>query len=316
MSKRPSPYTGLLFSLLSLLLVLGGTFTALHENRSALAPHPSPTQSLLTFPSPVLLTPGADTPTPETLLPTATVPPPASCPPPAGWIGVTVQSGETLESLAQEYGISVPALKDANCLRGKSIPAGALLYVPPAPDASPTQPAAAQCGPPPGWVFYTVQPGENLFRIGLAFGVEVSTLQWANCLGNSTYIRAGQRLYVPNVPTRTPLPLTATFTAAPAPTSTPTLTTIPPTPTWTPPATSTASPGTPVPTFTPTPSETISPTAETPTPTAAATTPPPTFTPTATPTPTQGTATLAPTSTSTWTPTPSPTLVILPTPTP
>ncbi len=309
MPKRDSPLPAVFFAALSVALVLGSAYAALHENRIRQAE--APTAPPPTFPAPVLLTPGQPTPSPPA--PSATPQPPASCLPPAGWVAVTVQTGETLEGLAQQYQTSAQALAEANCLRSERVPAGALLYVP---VAAPTPPAA-QCGPPPGWVFYTVQPGENLFRIGLAFGVNVTTLQAANCMGASTSIRAGQRLYVPNVPTRTVQPATATptetFTATPSATA--------------PPAASSTATFTPTPSATPTlPSATPTDTPATPagatsTPTPAAATPTPTSAPSATPTapaatPTPGTPTGTPASTPTWTPTPSPTPFLLPTATP
>ncbi len=311
-TQRFSPLFGILLAAISVLLVLGGAYTSLQENRPASAQpaHPTPT---LSFPTPLLLTPGQPTPTRVMPPPTATIPPPAACPPPAGWIAITVQSGETLDSLAVQYGTDLQTLKTANCLSGQSLPVGAILYVP----APPTTPVI-QCGPPPGWVFYTVQPGENLFRIGLAFGVSVTTLQQANCLGNDTAIRAGQRLYVPNVPTITPAlaSQTPTFTVSPSPT--PYAATATPTFPFTPSPTST--PPSPVPTN-PSASPTLSPTAAITTTRTATVTPIPptaTFTPSPSPSPTSpaGTPTLIPTSTSTWTPTPTPTLLLLPTPTP
>ncbi len=68
------------------------------------------------------------------------------------------------------------------------------------------------CGPPRGWVLYTVEAGDSLFRLSQKFNVTISELQRANCL-TGTNIRAGQQLYVPFVPTPTP-----TFTATPSPT--------------------------------------------------------------------------------------------------
>jgi LysM repeat protein len=66
---------------------------------------------------------------------------------------------------------------------------------PPTPTLSP-QPTLA-CPPPQGWVAYEVQPNDNLFRLGLAYGVTVRDLQAANCLGDSVMIEIGQTLYVP-----------------------------------------------------------------------------------------------------------------------
>ena len=62
--------------------------------------------------------------------------------------------------------------------------------------------------------------------------LSVAELQFANCLGNSTLIRAGTRIFVPNVPTRTPttaptrpVPTTSRPSNTPSemPTSTPTI---------------------------------------------------------------------------------------------
>lgn len=60
------------------------------------------------------------------------------------------------------------------------------------------------CGPPEGWVQYTVQSGDNLYRISLKFNITVDELKQANCLGSSTVIVVGEKIYVPNTPTSTP----------------------------------------------------------------------------------------------------------------
>lgn len=44
--------------------------------------------------------------------------------------------------------------------------------------------------------YHTVQPGENLFRIGLRYGLTVTTLQSMNGLVNPNWIWAGQSLCV------------------------------------------------------------------------------------------------------------------------
>jgi spore germination protein len=53
---------------------------------------------------------------------------------------------------------------------------------------------------------YIVRPGDTLFRIALSYNISSPQLQRANCMGSSTTIYTGQRLWVPNVPTRTPVP--------------------------------------------------------------------------------------------------------------
>jgi len=96
--------------------------------------------------------------------------------------------------------------------------------LPPLSSPSPTQ----ICTLPPGWVIYTVQSGDTLFMIGKATGTTIAQLQQANCLGTSTQIISGQKLFVPKLPeiptatnpVETPFP-SATFTSTPvAPTST------------------------------------------------------------------------------------------------
>lgn len=85
----------------------------------------------------------------------------------------------------------------------------------------PTAPSI-QCYTPASWVAYIVQPGENLYRIGLKFRIDTITLQKGNCMGTSTTIIAGQHLWVPNVATSTP-ETTSTSTPKPGFTPEPTL---------------------------------------------------------------------------------------------
>ncbi len=51
---------------------------------------------------------------------------------------------------------------------------------------------------------HVVQPGENLFRIGLRYGVTVNALVAANALGNANHIWVGQRLIIPSGNTPAP----------------------------------------------------------------------------------------------------------------
>jgi LysM repeat protein len=122
----------------------------------------------------------------------------------------------------------------------------------PTSEASATIPSTqiALCGPPPGWVIYTVQPGDTLYRLSRSVGVSIAEIQWANCLGNSTTIRNGQQLFLPRIPPPPVLP-----TTPPPPVFIPTVT---PLPTESP--TATAPPATPVPTETLTMEPTLPPT--------------------------------------------------------
>ena len=216
-----------------------------------------------------------------------------SCAFPEGWFRITVQLGDTIDSLASASGTTSEMLIQANCLVINDLIPGMVLYAPQPPTAT----LEETCGPPPGWVYYTIQYGDTLFSISQMVGVSVFDLQLANCMVGQTNIRAGRRLHVPFVPARvrTPTPTqisTATSTHTQVPTPTPSQIT-PPTRTPTQLMTPTR---TPTPTLTPTPEDTL-----TPTPTATDT-----ATPTETPTATS-TATMTPTEVPTLTPTETPT---------
>jgi LysM repeat protein len=221
-------FLGLLAALGSSVLVLAATSLALLESGVELAQ--APTATIVTQ-SPALrpLLPEEATPTPVPA--TAT----SACPYPAGWVIYTIVPGDTLEMLAQEWGTTAVILYEGNCLPSQSLVAGTNLYHPVPPTVTSTgtatetaaatsssestytvTPTRVLCGPPAGWITYLVKPGDNLFRLGLAYGVTVERLMSANCL-SSEDIRAGQRLYVPNVPTRVPSPTPKT----PAPTEPP-----------------------------------------------------------------------------------------------
>lgn len=144
--------------------------------------------------------------------------PPPNCPPPSGAIAVEVRPGDTLESLAEAYETTVAALMQANCMVFTTLQPGMILYIPPTTVAIVViHPSATAypCGAPWGWVTYIVQSGDTLSSLSRAFGVSISELQNANCLGSSVLIYAGQALNVPNVPTLTPLATTIYWTVTP-----------------------------------------------------------------------------------------------------
>lgn len=234
---------GLLIAFVSIFLVLGALSMASAEGLLLATPTQAPTA---TMGIPVA---GEDTPTPH---PTATPIPPTQCPPPKGWEPIAIQEGDTLDTFAALYGLPKADIIAANCLISETLLPGSNLYVPPLPtptntpkppqeqpvsQATATQvlPTVRTCGMPSGWTTYTVKSGDNLFRLSLAFGTTVARLMDVNCLP-STYIQAGQVIFVPNVATQTPQ-RTATFTKVP-PTNTarpPTNTPVPPTNTAAPP---------------------------------------------------------------------------------
>ncbi len=102
---------------------------------------------------------------------------------PPGPIVHMVQPGETLFSIAQQYGTTVWAIRTANNLAGYTIRAYTALFIP----------TTAQ----PGAIIHIVQAGETLYSIANRYGTTVPLLMLAN--GLRTYeIRVYQRLYVPS----------------------------------------------------------------------------------------------------------------------
>ncbi len=192
---------GILIGILSLVVVIGGSSLALAEGYIGLPPTPTQTASATSpFPPTPTVSGPAIEPSP-TIVPTLTNTPvpPTTCPPPSGWVLVTIQVGDTLQSLAARYRTTPELLAAANCLFSTELLPGYGMYVPP---TAPTVPPVA-CGAPPGWIQYTVQPGDNLYQISLRYGITVPQLKQANCL-TSDIINVGQKLWVPNVPTITP----------------------------------------------------------------------------------------------------------------
>ena len=266
---------GLLLAAFSAAMVIGGISLALAESyvpvvptdtatqaAPPLFPTATPTSQALAFTTETIASAPTISPTS-----TQTIAPPTSCPPPSGWVAITVQPGETLLTLAARYKTTREQLLAANCLFSDNLPVGSILYVPPVPTNTPVP-----CGPPPGWIRYIVQPGNTLYSLSQAYGTSLSQLQFANCMAVNQYsLVTGQTIWVPNVATRTPratatatltpvviifpsvtgiVPATSTPTAPPTSTNVPTVTIVTNVPTGTPTGTATAT-SSPPPTATP-----------------------------------------------------------------
>jgi lipoprotein-anchoring transpeptidase ErfK/SrfK len=114
-----------------------------------------------------------------------------------GWITHVVAPGEDVFSIAARYGASVPAIMLANKLSGLDLTVGQKLVIPPATPAN-SFPAAQNPTVQEGATIHTVVSGENLFRIGLRYGVSAQAIAWANGLNNVNRVYVGQRLVIPN----------------------------------------------------------------------------------------------------------------------
>ncbi|MCE9647861.1 MAG: LysM peptidoglycan-binding domain-containing protein [Chloroflexi bacterium] len=110
----------------------------------------------------------------------------------------TVQSGDSLGSIAKACGTSVAALKLANPKLGQYIYAGQTLALP-----------GAYWDNNNGYATYVVAKGDTLKSLAARFGTSMDTLGTLNSLTNYNLIYEGQRLTVPSgaaVPVPPPSP--------------------------------------------------------------------------------------------------------------
>ncbi len=133
-----------------------------------------------------------------------------------------VESGETLWSISQKYGIRLSALKSKNRIRKDAdLRAGMILNLkeprkrgeeipmyqepvpaspspvasPPQVTESPNQPKESTA-PKAKESFHTVRAGETLFSISKSYGLSVEELKQLNGIGNQNLITVGQKLRI------------------------------------------------------------------------------------------------------------------------
>ena len=121
-----------------------------------------------------------------------------------------VRFGETLSSIAVRYGTSIFSMMQINGIRNANlIYAGMTLRVPC---------SGTNYLPPCSSTIYIVQPGDDLFRIGLRYGVGYYALASYNGLRNPNQIFAGMRLLIPCSNRYSPGPYpTPIYTTPPTP---------------------------------------------------------------------------------------------------
>ena len=110
----------------------------------------------------------------------------------------TVAAGENLYRIGLKYGMSWVVLAQYNNIPNPNrIYVGQVLQIPGG-QPPPSQPPPSQPPPQsPEYTSYVVKPGDNLYRIGLAFGVSWVDIAAANGIVNPNYIYAGQVLKIP-----------------------------------------------------------------------------------------------------------------------
>jgi LysM repeat protein len=123
----------------------------------------------------------------------------------------TVRRGDTLYSIARRYSSTVQAIAQASGIANPAlIRVGQVLCIPTGPTL-----------PPPSGSHYTVQRGDNLYRIARRFGTTVSAIVAANNISNPSLIYRGQVLLIPGPgyvpPTPSPGPTPAPTPQPPSP---------------------------------------------------------------------------------------------------
>ena len=103
-----------------------------------------------------------------------------------------VRRGETLSSIAQQHGVSLQALAQANGIRNRNrIYVGQRLVIPGRGSVNPSQPATSGGG------VYVVRRGDTLSAIARRYGVTLAALMSQNGIRNANRIYIGQRLAIP-----------------------------------------------------------------------------------------------------------------------
>jgi LysM repeat protein len=139
-----------------------------------------------------------------------------TCTKPSGWVNYTIQRGDTLSSIAARYGVSIGALKQANCLTSNTIYAGDTIwvpyYLPPSPTARPRPTSTRSPSRTP-----TLAPtGES------------PTLT-PTATGSATPGGSATPTFTPEPTSGTPVPTPLPTSGTPVETAVPTETTAPPT---------------------------------------------------------------------------------------
>ena len=149
---------------------------------------------------------------------------PAPPPPSWSWDGgtaITVEPGETLETISRRHNVPVAVIMQANHITSPGaihpgehlvIPkyrAPATAMAPPEPRVVSTVPAAPRSEPrpepaaepraalTPGEGIHVVVPGETLHSIARVYGKPVQVIAKANNIAPDTMVRVGQRLVIP-----------------------------------------------------------------------------------------------------------------------
>ncbi len=110
-----------------------------------------------------------------------------------------VQPGDTLASIAIEYGTDVDTLRRINNLTSDALLVGQPLYVPVIEGVV----APGLPSPTPGPVAYVIQPGDTLTGIAIKFGVDPIAIQERNNLLDPDNLTVGATIIIPGAQPQT-----------------------------------------------------------------------------------------------------------------
>lgn len=108
-------------------------------------------------------------------------------------IQYTVSSGDTLYSIAENFGVTADTLRQLNYLQGDSIQANQVLRVPLLEGYT----AEGRPTPTPEPLFHVVTAGETLYGIAVQYGIEPTSIIAANNIADQNGIFVGQSLRIP-----------------------------------------------------------------------------------------------------------------------
>ncbi|MFV1858701.1 MAG: LysM peptidoglycan-binding domain-containing protein [Anaerolineales bacterium] len=141
---------------------------------------------------------------------------PSETPTPEGPLTYVVEEGDSLASIADQFGVTIDQLIAANNLVDpNNIGVGSQLIIPD-PDADlPTETPLPETLVPGSTIEYVVRSGDSLLAIAVRFNSTVESITEANDLDPADVLFVGLRLIisvniVTPVPTDTPSPFTAT----------------------------------------------------------------------------------------------------------
>jgi len=122
--------------------------------------------------------------------------------PPEGWTLYTINAGDSFHGLAERFGEKVDTIIQVNCLPHGQITVGQQIFLP---NRAQSHAMVDECGAPPGWVQYVVQPGDTLQKLSFQQGTSMHRLFQANCLENK-FLIVGRKLFIPPAPHPKPIP--------------------------------------------------------------------------------------------------------------